>query len=210
MKKIKSPYLTFEDSLVSLKNAKRKSITVKILLTTLSGNGKMFLLILFSLGFAQIPGLAIFFGIFIAYLGIRIVLGNHFICLPKFILKKKIPPFFFGIIPIFLKLLKFMRHFSCPRYQWATRLKSTRIINGIMIFIVGLSMAISPPVPLTGWIACLAIFFLAIGLLNDDGAYVIFGIGTSIFYLLTVIFMLHFYSVSQMSEWINCLKERLF
>ena len=101
--KLKSAYAAFEESFrVLLKKAKQKPVSVKVLLTTLSGKGKIFLLIVLSLGFAQIPGIAIFFGAFIAYLGIRIAMGRDSIWLPKFLLKKKIP---FG----FLKQL--FRHF---------------------------------------------------------------------------------------------------
>lgn len=103
-----------------------------------------------------------------------------------------------------------MKRFSRPRYEWATQLKSARVINGIMLVIIGISMAISPPIPLSGWIACFAIFFLAIGLLNDDGVYVVIGIASALFYLFTVIFLLNFCSVSHMIDWAKCLKEQLF
>jgi len=194
-----------------LKKAKQKPVSVKTLLTTFSGRGKVFLLIVLSLGFTQIPGIAIFFGAFITYLGIRIAMERSFIWMPKFLLKKKIPSWVLNtIIPTFLMFIKFMKRFSRPRYVWATQLKSTRIINGITLAVVGIATAVSPPVPLSGWIGCFAIFFLAIGLLNDDGVYVIIGIGNAICYVIAVIFMLSFCSAAQISERVKCLKERLF
>jgi hypothetical protein len=194
-----------------LKKAKQKPVSVETLLTTFSGRGKVFLLIVLSLGFTQIPGIAIFFGAFITYLGIRIAMARSSIWMPKFLLKKKIPSWVLNtIIPTFLACLKFMKRFSHPRYVWATQLKSTRIINGITIAVVGVAMAISPPVPLSSWIGCFAIFFLAIGLLNDDGVYVILGVGSAICYVIAVIFMLSFCSAEQISDRVKCLKERLF
>ncbi len=212
IEKLKSSYTTFEDSLQNLlKKAKQKPISAHDLLSTLSGRGKIFMLITLSLGFSQIPGTALFFGIFIAYLGTRIAIGSSFIWLPKFLLNKNIPSSLLVLtIPSLIKSLKFTRKISRPRYQWATQLKSTHIISGIMLAIIGISMAISPPVPLSGWIACFAVFFLAIGLLNNDCIYIILGVGCAIFYLLSVIFLLNYCSVSQMIEGAKYLKNHLF
>ena len=97
-----------------------------------------------------------------------------------------------------------MKKWSKPRYAWATQLHSTRVINGLTISLVGLSFALSPPVPLAGFVAFIAIFSIAIGLLNEDEIYIIIGYFCALFYFVLTFFLLKFFSVSQMIDWIKC------
>ena len=76
-KKLSTRYQNFEQTfLLLLKEAKRGPISVHRFLTILSGWGKVLLLIFLSLGFAQIPGIAIVLGFFICYLGLRVAVGK--------------------------------------------------------------------------------------------------------------------------------------
>lgn len=164
----------------------------------------MFLLLLLSLGFAQIPGIALGLGAFIFYLGIRVSLGGNSVWIPNFLSQKKLPPYFLTkIIEQTLKLLKLMKRWSHPRYQWTTQKSVTRRINGIMIAIVGLCLTLCPPVPLTGTLASLAIFLIVIGLLNEDGVYIILGYVFSLAYLITTLFLMKHCSLSQIFGWIK-------
>ncbi len=125
--------------------------------------------------------------------------------MPKKLLNKKIPPYFLvKVIKQLLGFMRFMKKWSRPRYVWATQLSTTRVINGMMIALVGISLAVSPPVPLTGMIAFVAIFAIAIGLLNDDGAYIIAGYAFALFYFILILFLLKFCSLSKMIEWAKC------
>ena len=188
-----------------LVKAKKERVSIHALQTALDGKGGVLLLILLSLGFGQIPGIAIFLGLFIGYLGVRIAMGRSFIWLPKWVLRKKIPSYFFlKVVQQILRLLKFMKKWSTPRYAWATQLHSTRVINGLTISLVGLSFALSPPVPLAGFVAFIAIFSIAIGLLNEDEIYIIIGYFCALFYFVLTFFLLKFFSVSQMIDWIKC------
>ena len=185
--------------------AKNHRVSIHEIQIALSGKGGVLLLILLSLGFGQIPGISIFLGLFIGYLGVRIAVGRSFIWMPKWLLRKKIPSYFFlKVVQQILGLLKFMKKWSKPRYAWATQLTSTRVINGLTISLVGLSFASSPPVPLAGFIAFIAIFFIAIGLLNEDGHYIIAGYFCALFYFVLTFFLLKFCSLSQMIDWIKC------
>jgi hypothetical protein len=203
--KLKPAYQTFEETfLLLLKKAENKPISVHTFLTTLSGRGKVLLLMFLSLGFAQIPAIAIFLGVFIAYLGIRIGMGKQFIWVPRFLSRKKIPTSFFNkLLRPILQMLKFMKRWSRPRYEWATQKSSTRLLNGLMIALVGLCLATSPPVPLTGASACIPILLIAIGLLNDDGVYIILGYVAALFYFLLVLLLLNYFSVTQIFEWVK-------
>ncbi len=202
-KKLKLPYQNFEQTFLTLlKKAKRGPISVHTFLTTLSGKGRLLLLIFLSLGFTQFPGISMFFGLFISYLGLRIAAKKSFIWMPKFLRYKKISSYFLiKVIQKVLNLLKFMKRWSKPRYVWATQKIETRVINGLMVTLVGICLAISPPVPLTGLLACAAICLIAIGLLNDDGIYIILGYVFALLYLVMVLFLLNYCSFSQMCGW---------
>jgi hypothetical protein len=203
-KKLKRSYKDFEEIFrVLLEKAKKGSVSVHALLTALGGRGRILLLIFLSLGFGQIPGVAIFLGLFIGYLGLRIAMGRSAVWMPKRFLYKKIPSYFLiKVIQQILRLLKFMKKWSHPRYVWATQKTSTRVINGLMISFVGLSFALAPPVPLAGFIAFIAIFSISIGLLNDDGMYIMAGYFFAIFYFVLTFFLLKFCSLTQMVDWV--------
>ncbi len=146
--KLRPHYKNFEQSLsLLLEDAKKEPISIHSFLTILSGKGKVLLLIVFSLGFAQIPGIAIILGFFISYLGMRIAVGNHFIWMPKFLRHKKIDSYFLiKIINPMLQMLNFMKRWSTPRYEEIMQKSAIRVSNGMMIALVGLCLATSPPV----------------------------------------------------------------
>lgn len=194
--KLKQPYINFEDAfLFLLEEAKEGSVSIETILLTLSGKLRVLLLAFLSLGFGQIPGVAVFLGLFIAYLGVRIAIGKSFIWMPKVFLRKKIPSYFLTkILKQILRLLKFMKKWSHPRYVWATQQTAVRIVNGLMIALVGLFLAISPPIPFSSLLAFIAIFSIAIGLLNDDGIYILIGYICSLMYFTVILFLLKFCS----------------
>jgi len=203
--KKKLTYKNFEEAfLVLLDKAKHETVSIETILTVLSGKGKILLLTFLSLGLGQVPGVAVLLGLAIGYLGVSIAMAKSFIWVPETFLRKKLPPYFLiKTINQILRLLKFMKRWSCPRYAWATQRTETRIINGLMISLVGISFAASPPLPFTGLIACVAIFCIAIGLLNDDGIYILIGYLCGLFYLAVTLALLKFCSVGQLLQWLK-------
>jgi len=197
-------YRNFEQTLhLLMKKTERQRISIQALLTILFGQGKVLLLMFLSLGFCQIPGIAMILGLFIAYLGVRISMGKSSIWLPKFVLKKKIPSFFLNkIIRQTLQMLHFIKRWSMPRYAWAAK-NGTRIVNGVAIACVGLCLASSPPIPLTGLLGSLAIFLIGIGLLNLDGLYTALGYTAAFLYFILVLVMIRYVSISQIVGWIQ-------
>jgi hypothetical protein len=208
-KKLRRSYKNFEESFrILLERAKKERVSVHRLLTLLEGRGRILLLVFLSLGFGQIPGVAFFLGLFISYLGLRIALGRKFIWMPKRLLHKKIPSYFLiKVIRQILHFLKFMKKWSYPRYLWFTQKTLTRVINGLMISVVGLSFALMPPIPLTGLLAFIAIFTISIGLLNDDGIYIVVGYFCAGFYFVFACFLLKYFSLSQVAGWIKDLSS---
>jgi len=141
------------------------------------------LLIFLCIPFGQILGLSVPFGFLIAYLGFRYAFSQK-IGLPQFLLKKKISK---KILEFILKqLLFFMKviaKLSHPRLIWISTHRGMRQVNGSLIGLIGIFLAISPPIPLMSYIASAALLFLGIGLLNDDGIWIFIG------YLLTISFI---------------------
>jgi len=199
----KPAYQNFEEAFDQLlEKAKNEPVSMHTFLNTLSGKGKILLLMFISLGFLQIPGIGIPLGLFIAYLGARIAMGRRFIWCPKFLLHKKIPSSpLVKVLKRTLSTLNFIKRWSKPRYEWAANMSP--LITGIVIAVVGICIASSPPIPLTGLLASLAIFLLAIGLLNLDGIYLLLGYIASALYLVQVIILIHYFSISKIVAWVK-------
>ncbi len=211
-KKLKQPYMNFEETFrLLLKKAKAGPLSLKTFLTTLSGKGKVLLLIFISLGFSQIPGIAIFFGLLICYLGLRIAMTRSFIWMPKALLNKKIPSYLLiKVINQILYFLKFMRRWSRPRYVWMMQNPALHVTTGLMIALVGLSIALCPPLPVVGILSFVAIFLTTIGLLNDDGIYIIAGYVSTILYFITVVVLLKYLSFGKLLEMTHNCFHKIF
>lgn len=201
--KSKIAYRNFEQAFAKLlQRAKRGPTSVHTLLTTLTGKSHVMLVLFLALGGAQIPGIAIFFGLFIGYLGIRLAVGRSFIWLPEWLKHKKIPGGFqTKLLEQILSTLHFMQRWTHPRYEWAINRTSTRVLNGIMIAGIGICLASCPPIPLTGLLATFAVFFIGIGLINSDGVYILLGHVTSVLYFVQVGFIIRYFSFTAIYQW---------
>lgn len=167
-------------------------MSLKEMVPLLSGKGRILLLIFFSIPFCQIFGLAIPFGLLIAYFGLGYAFSLKPI-LPKVLLRRK---FHSRILTfVFKQLLYCLRKIekiSHPRLIWICNHSLMRKINGILIFFIGIAIAISLPIPLSSYIASAALLFLGIGFLNDDGVLVLIGYPIALFYIVFVIVTLDY------------------
>ncbi len=171
-------FKTLEEAIVFLqKKAKTAPISLQEVLFHLSGKGRVLMLILLSLPFCQplqIPGISIFFGLAIAFIGLRMAFGKN-IWLPKRVLEKKIRyRTFKKITDKTLWLLKKMKRFIHPRLPWLCHSKFMHITNGLVICILGLLLALPLPVPFTNLSAAWSIFLMSVGTIEDDGLFIIF------------------------------------
>jgi hypothetical protein len=155
-----------------LKTSKEKPITLRDLSLGFSGKGR--------------------------YLGMRFAFGRKS-WMPKFLAKKKIPPKVLKfIIKQMLFFIKIVSKITRPRYSSICLNPSMKIVNGILVALVGICLAISPPIPLTSYIASFALFFLGIGLLDDDGIMVLISYPLSLLYIVFVILALKYVSFSEL------------
>lgn len=190
------PYISLQKNITLLKKQSEKhSLSLKEIIPLFSGKGKILLLIFFCIPFSQILGLAIPFGFIIAYLGLRYAFLQKS-WFPDFLLKKKIPSqilnFILGQILYFIKIID---KFSYPREGWISTKPAIHKINGCLISLVGICLAISLPIPLSSYIASAAILFIGIGILNDDGIWICIGYILSAFYLIFVVLTLNYISL---------------
>lgn len=190
MVKIKK-FRTLEEGILLLRQeAKGTPLSIAGILRILSGKGRSLILILLSLPFCQpiqIPGLSTPFGAAIAFIGLRIVFGKR-IWLPQKLLVKKIPPHTFEkITDKTLSLVRKIKPWIHPRLIWMCNSPCMEKVNGLIIFILGIFLALPLPIPLSNLTAAWSIFLVALGMLEDDGVFVLIGYLLS---LLTVTFFL--------------------
>lgn len=173
------------------KKIQKQSITIEDILHPLSGKGQPFIVILLSLPFCQpiqIPGLSTPFGLIIAFIGLRMAFG-HRVWLPQKVLKKTISPDTLKtIIDKTLVLTKKMKRWVYPRMEWICHSPTMKIVNGLTISLLGLILALPLPIPLSNIIAAWALFFMSLGILEDDGLFVT--LGYAILALIIALFLL--------------------
>lgn len=171
------------------------SITVENFINLLSGRGKALLLILLALPFCQplqLPGFSTPFGLIIALLGFRIGLGQK-IWLPHFLKVKEIPPHALSrIANISLKFINAIKKVIHPRLTWLTQNSIFLFLNGMTISLLGIILALPLPIPLTNILSAIPIVLFGLGLLEDDGLFIILAYT---FILLTIISFILIYFV---------------
>jgi hypothetical protein len=193
----KFEYRTLEESLtILLERAKVSSLSLGEILSILSGKGRSLILILLSLPFClplQIPGLSTPFGLIICFIGLRMAFGKH-IWLPKKILQKKIS---FKTLKKTadrtLSWIKKIRPWIYPRLDWACHHQVMQVINGLEIGLLGIFLALPLPVPFSNLVAAWSIFFIALGILEDDGLFVILGYVLSLLSLFILLMLIFFF-----------------
>lgn len=162
-----------------LKESSKKPVTVDRLLRLLSGRGYPFILLLLSLPFCQplmIPGFSTPFGIVIFFIGLRMSLNHRYWWMPRWIGKKTIPHE--SLEKIVEKggwLHQKLKRFIHPRLTWLSTNYAMRVFNGLLLALLGLFLALPLPIPLSNMVAGWSIFLISLGLIEDDGAFIIAG-----------------------------------
>ncbi len=176
-----------EDLSILLKRAEQTpSVSLKEILEILSGKGFSLMLVFLSLPFClplQIPGLSVPFGIIIVLLGLRINFGKQ-VWLPQTLLSKTISSSKIKkTAERLLKIMHKLRRLIHPRLQ-LTQLWALQIVNGWLIFLLGVMLALPLPIPFTNLLAGWSIVLINLGLLEDDGVVMLMGYGLSLATLL--------------------------
>ncbi len=175
-----APFHTLEEGIDDLKKEMKEkpSLTIETILSVLSGKGRPLLIILLALPFCQpiqIPGLSIPFGLVIAFIGLRMTFGKH-IWLPEKLLRKTVSTTTLEkITDKAHALIKKIKRWIHPRIHWACHSLLMEKLNGVTLFLSGILLALPLPIPLSNIAAAWAIFLIALGVLEDDGLFVLIG-----------------------------------
>jgi hypothetical protein len=121
-----------------------------------------------------VPGLSAVVALPTGLLGAQMIMGNGEIRLPKALLKRSVPRKAFAaavktILPFLERAEKKVR----PRWQWATSPAAKRFL-GALIFV--LACVIALPIPMTNMPPAIAIFIIALGLVERDGKLIALGV----------------------------------
>lgn len=172
-------FRTLEEEVLLLQQAGReRALLVEEILHLLSGKGRPLILILLSLPFCQpiqIPGFSAPFGLAIAFIGLRMDFGKK-IWLPKRLLGKLVPSkTIVQITDMTLNVIRKLKPFVHQRLVWLCSATWMQKVNGLMIVILGIFLALPLPIPLSNLTAGWSILLLSLGILEDDGLFVLIG-----------------------------------
>jgi hypothetical protein len=161
---------------------KGKSLTLVELKQSLKGRGSAMLLILLALPFCfiAIPGLSTPFGIAICLIGGCLLLGRE-PWLPRFVLRRRLSTtvlaqLLTGAIKVARQLEKLVR----PRLVFLYAGPGMLRLIGFGIVIASLGLMLPLPIPFSNSIPAWAVVFLAIGMMENDGLFVLLGHLTAI------------------------------
>ncbi len=156
-----------------------ESISVRELLEELGEQGMLMCSIFLIIPFlvpVSIPGVSTVFGLVITLIGVGVT-ANRMPRLPKRLLDRQV-----ATAPLSAafekgsRLLARMERFIHPRLRALTRGDRIARFNGLMLVLGGLLLMVPFGfVPFSNTLPGLAILFLAIGMLQQDGAFVLLG-----------------------------------
>lgn len=178
MKKSKVNTTIEEDILLLQEKSKNSSISIEEILNILSEKGQILIILIFSVPFCQplqIPGLSTPFGLAIAFIGLKMAFGKY-AWLPKGILAKSISQRTLQkITDKILWLLKKTKGWIYPRLGWLCYYSSAHLINSLLIFFLGILLALPLPAPFSNLMVAWSLLFIGLGLLKDDGVFILMG-----------------------------------
>ncbi len=184
-----------EDLQHALDQADGKDVSFGQILQTTRGRGFLLLIIFLTLPFlipVTIPGSSIPVGLAIALFGIRISIGKRpFI--PDWLLKRRISHASFQrMMTVAVRVAKRAEKLLRPRLYFIQRWSIFRLVNGLATSISGvaLMLPIPPIAPLTNWFPAVAIVFLAAGMMEEDGLFILLGYFVTVCAWLYLFFLL--------------------
>lgn len=155
-----------------------RGITLDELMTALEGKGHAAMITVLSLPFSQpiqIPGLSVPFGLVLFYSGLRIAFAQQ-PWLPGWLLVKKIPPATaMGLLEGMRKVARMTEKILHPRWSFLCRRPGLHRLHGILIAFLSILLALPLPIPFSNMLAAVPLLLLGLGLLEDDGLFLLAG-----------------------------------
>lgn len=167
-------------------------MTLREVIYALRGRAYLLLVLLLALPFITpipLPGLSTPFGLAIALIALRLMLGQR-PWLPKKLQRKELPAGFFGrLFSVAARVLRFLEKFLRPRLVFLTNTALLNQLHAVLMLVAALALLLPLPIPFTNSFPAWTILLLAAGLLESDGlavllGYLVFAAGVLYFVLL--------------------------
>lgn len=164
-------------------------VTLRQIIYVLRGRAYMLLLVLLALPFITpipMPGLSTPFGFAIAFISLRLTLGQR-PWLPKKLQRKKLPAGFFGkVFKVAERVIKILEALLRPRLASLTNSRLLLRLHALVILLAAIELLLPLPIPFTNTLPAWSILLMAGGLLERDGvailiSYVVFVAGVAYF-----------------------------
>ncbi|MBE35464.1 MAG: exopolysaccharide biosynthesis protein exod [Opitutaceae bacterium] len=169
-----------------------RAVTLREVIYRLRGRAYSLLLILLCLPFTQpipLPGLSTPIGLAIAFIAMRLALGQR-PWLPKKLQRKVLPAGFFEkVFAVAAWVLRILESFLRPRWPLICANRRTLQIHAVFMLIAALVLLLPLPIPFSNTFPGWTILLIAAGMLERDGlfillGYVTFAVGALYFILL--------------------------
>jgi hypothetical protein len=183
-----------------------RTVRLQDVIAVLKGRAFILLLILLTLPFCTpipLPGLSTPFGLIVALISLRWMLGQK-PWLPRRLLEKELPSGFFGkLLDVTRKVVRVLEKLLKPRLIALTRTTLLLRMHALVMLISALALLLPLPIPFSNTFPAWSILLMACGLLERDGvfvlaSYVVFAGGVLFFFFLGEAAQQLF---QQMKEW---------
>lgn len=168
------------DMKILAENCQDRSVRLSELVEVLHGRGYRLLVVLVCLPFLTpipFPGLSTPIGLVIAFIGLRLALGQkpH---LPRRLMEKELPPrVLLKVLRASSRLVTAFERLSKPRLQVFYRHAAFQCLGGALIALCGLKLLLPVPVPMSNFFPGAAAALLAAGSFEEDGLVFLAGMG---------------------------------
>jgi hypothetical protein len=181
------------EELVALREAiGTRAVTMREVIYRLRGRAYSVLLILLCLPFTQpipLPGLSTPIGLAIAFIAMRLALGQR-PWLPIKLQRKVLPAGFFAkLFSVAAWVLRLLESFLRPRWPLICATRSALQVHALSMLISALVLLLPLPIPFSNTFPGWTILLFAAGMLERDGLFILLGyltfvLGTAYFILL--------------------------
>jgi hypothetical protein len=155
-----------------------RAVTLREVIYRLRGRAYSLLLILLCLPFTQpipLPGLSTPIGLAIAFIAMRLALGQR-PWLPKKLQRKILPAGFFEkVFALAAWVLRILESFLRPRWPLICANRSALQIHALIMLIAALVLLLPLPIPFSNTFPGWTILLLAAGMLERDGLFILLG-----------------------------------
>lgn len=133
-----------------------------------------------ALPFSAVPGISVIFSVPIVLFAIQMIFAKKILWLPEIIAKRTIhkstiSKVVHAAVPYLIKVEYFLK----PRWTFMTS-RFMEIINGSVIFCLALLLML--PIPLSNFIFAALLIIFSLGLIENDGLFLVIGYVGAIFY----------------------------